>query len=503
MRFLRLGLIVGLALAVSGCGAKKQAGSIPAGAEFAPASVPVYIALATDPNGVQWKAAERLLNRFPGREKLFASAKKDLAKDGLDWSRDVEPALPPVVHIVWVDFENDGSNVVGYAKPKDEAKFAKLLESGDADDVLVHRKVEGWTVFSDTQAKIDRFLSARSNGDPLTDNRAFKDAMGKLPEDAAARGWVNGESIQAAIDRAAASEPDAQSFKEFSKQFGTLESASFSAKAEDDGIKVVAAYVAKGQPKTGNFSAELDETLPSGALAYVSFGNLEDFLNGVLDGVDKSIPEFKTQRAQIETALGFTLKGDLFPLFSKEGALAVYRQPNERQFPIVLFALRVPDEADARRVVDRLAAFAALSGKDSGLTVHDVTVGGAKGKEIVYVYVEGILVVSIFAVVTDGKVFLTNEKATLAQALDDSSKLADDAVYKAARDSSGAPDESLGFVYLNLRASLPYIFDYAQGSDPSAITPDVTANTKPLESAFLFAKRDGDRISVSGFLAIK
>jgi hypothetical protein len=501
MRFLRLGLVVGLALAVSGCGGKKQSGSIPAGAEFAPASVPVYIALATDPNGVQWKAGERLLNRFPGREKLFASAKKDLAKDGLDWSRDVEPALPPEVHIVWVDFENGGSNVVAYAKPADEAKFAKLLESGD--DPLVHRKVEGWTVFSDTQAKVDRFLSVRSNGDPLTDNHAFNDAMGKLPEDAAARGWVSGESIQAAIDRAAASDPDAQSFKGFSEQFGTLESASFSAKAEDDGIKVETAYVAKGQPKTGNFSAELDRTLPSGALAYVSFGNLEDFLNGVLGSADTSFPEFKTQRTQIEQALGFSLKGDLFPLFSKEGALAVYRQPNERQFPIVLFTLRVPDEADARRVVDRLAAFAALSGKDSGLTVHDVTVGGAKGKEIVYVYVEGILVVSIFAVVTDGKVFVTNEKATLAQALDDSSKLADDAVYKAARDSSGAPDESLGFVYLNLKASLPYIFDYAQGSDPSAITPDVTANTKPLESAFLFAKRDGDRISVSGFLTIK
>ncbi|HMI98871.1 MAG TPA: DUF3352 domain-containing protein [Gaiellaceae bacterium] len=493
MRAIRIGLIVALALAVSGCGAKKESGSVPTGAEFAPASAPAYIALETDPNGVQWKAGERLLNKFPGREKLFASARMDLAKDGLEWSRDVVPALPPEVHIVWVDFRNDGSDIVGYAKPKDEAKFAKLIESGD--DPLVHQKVEGWTVFSDTKAKIDRFLSARSNGDPLTDNHAFNDAMGKLPADAAARGWVSGESIQAAIDRAAAGSPDAQSFKSFSKEFGTLESASFSAQAEDDGIKVEAAYVAKGQQQTGNFSDELDQTLPSGALAYVSFGNLEDFLNGVLEGVDKNLPEFKTQRAQIETALGFSVKDDLFPLFSKEGALAVYS--SDELVPNILFTLRVPDEAKARRIVDRLAAFAELSGKDSGLTVRDVTVNGAKGKQIGY---EG---QSIIAVVSDGKIFVSNSKDTLDKALGGGSKLADDEVYKKAREASGAPGDSLGFVYLNLRAGLPYIFDFVKKSDPGAITPDVTANTKPLESAFLYGKRDGDRISVSGFLTIQ
>jgi hypothetical protein len=92
---------------------------------------------------------------------------------------------------------------------------------------------------------------------------------------------------------------------------------------------------------------------------------------------------------------------------------------------------------------------------------------------------------------------------TLAQALLDGAKLADDDVFKKAREASGAPDESLGFVYLNLKAGLPYIFDFAEKSEPGSITPDVKANTKPLESAFLFGKKDGDRISLSGFLTIQ
>jgi len=31
----------------------------------------------------------------------------------------------------------------------------------------------------------------------------------------------------------------------------------------------------------------------------------------------------------------------------------------------------------------------------------------------------------------------------------------------------------------------------------------VRANVKPLESVFLFGKKDGDRVSLSGFLTIK
>ena len=491
MRVLRVGLLVAVALAAAGCGTKKQPGSVSAGAEFAPASVPLYVSVSTDPNGSQWKAGERLLSKFPGREMLFASARKDLKKQGLDWNRDVKPALPDTVQVVFLDFANNGTDVVGYARPKDEIKFNKLLESGSSP--AVHRKIDGWTVFADKSAILDRFASARVSGDSLSSVKSFRDAIAKLPSNAAIRGWVSGSSVQAEIDKQAAKNPSAQQFKQFSQSFGKLESASFSAGAEDQGVNVQAAYQTSNAPKLGNFSSELVGALPSGALVYVSFGNLQDYLNQVVQSADSNLPQFQKQRSQIEQALGFSLKDDLFPLFSKEGAVAVYR--GGELLPNVVFALRVPDESKAQRVIDRLAALADLSG---GKTAT-VMVKGVTAKEIS----DPNSGISVIAAVTGGKAFVTNSKAALEQALGGSKKLSDDSVFRNARQASGAPDKTTGFIYVNLRAGLPYLFDFAQSSQPGSITPDVRANTKPLDSVFFYGKQDGDRVSVSGFLTIK
>src|SRR5687768_187768 len=129
MRFARIGLLVALVLAASGCGATKESGSVPAGAEFAPASAAAYFTVATDPEGSQWEAVDSLLERFPGRDKLLADAQEELEADGLDWETDIKPALPEDMHVVWLGFANDGEDIVGYAKPKDEEKFLALLDS--------------------------------------------------------------------------------------------------------------------------------------------------------------------------------------------------------------------------------------------------------------------------------------------------------------------------------------------------------------------------------------
>ena len=62
---------------------------------------------------------------------------------------------------------------------------------------------------------------------------------------------------------------------------------------------------------------------------------------------------------------------------------------------------------------------------------------------------------------------------------------------------------AFAFFYANLGAGLPYIYKFAESSTPGSITPEVRANTKPLQSVFLYAKRDGKRVSLSGFLTIK
>jgi hypothetical protein len=491
MRVISSGLLVAAVLAVAGCGTTKQAGSVPAGADFAPASSAVYISGVTDPSSTQWEKADKLLGRFPGREKLLASFRKELRKDDLTWEQDIKPALGDELNLALLSFEDPDNNYVFFTKPKDEAKFNKLLETGD--DVQVHRKIDGWTVFADNKKSLDNFEQAQSSGDSLSDKDAFRDAMKDLPDDATLRGYVSGESLYALINKEAATDPDAKTFEQFSKSFGRLESLSFSTAAEDDGVAVEAAFTNTKEYNIGNYKPELDDALPSGALLYLSFGNLEDFFNRTLASADESFPAFKAQRSQIEAALGFELKTDLFPLFSKEGAIAIYK--GGELAPNVLFVLRVPDEAKARRIVDRFAALASLGGGTS----RTVKVHGVDATEITIAEAG----FSILAAVTDGKAFVTNSKTELEQALGDAKKLADDAVYQEARDAAGAPDETASFVYTNLEAGLPYVFDFAERDEPGSITPDVRANTKPLQSAVFYAEQDGKRTSLSGFLTIK
>jgi hypothetical protein len=106
--------------------------------------------------------------------------RKDLRKDNLTWERDVKPALGDELNLALLSFEDADHNYVFFTKPKDEAKFDKLLEAGD--DPQVHRKIDGWTVFADNKLSLDNFEQARSSGDSLSDKDEFRDAMGSLSE---------------------------------------------------------------------------------------------------------------------------------------------------------------------------------------------------------------------------------------------------------------------------------------------------------------------------------
>jgi uncharacterized protein DUF3352 len=490
MRGLHLSLLAAFVLATVGCGGATKKSELPAGAAFAPSSAAAYISGITDPSSAQWRSADHLLSRFPGRGELLADFRKEMKKEGLTWERDIKPALGDDINIVWLDFANDGDNLVVYAKPKNEAKFIKLVESGD--DPVVHRKIEGWTVLAEKKAQLDRFANARSSGS-LADEDTFRNAMEKMPDDAAVRGYVSGKSIDQALEREAAGGVDAQTFRRVSESFGKLESLAFSASAENEGVRLEAASKSDPEPDVGNFSPALADQLPSGALMYVSFGNLEDFLRSILDSADKNFPGFQTQRAQFEDALGFSLKADLLPLFSREGGLAVYRGS---PIPGIVFMLDVEGKEDkAQNVMRRFGALASLGG---GAQTRTFKVDGVEAREITFP-LEGF---SVFSAVDDGKLVVTSTQKRLSDALGGGDKLADDPVYKQARESAEAPDETVGFVYANLREGLPFLFDAVEASGDQ-VPLDARANTKPLESAFLFAKRDGDRFSLSGFVSIR
>ena len=493
VRVIRVAALLAIALAFVGCGAKNQASSsIPEGADFAPASSVLYVTGVTDPSSDQWQKIDALLGKFPGRAKLIASFKKDLAKDGLTWEGDFKPALGDEVDLVLLSYENADHNYVFFTKPRDEAKFNKVLESGGPEDRQVHTKIDGWTVFADNQKSLDNFAAAHSAGNSLSDEDAFKDAMGDLPDDSVVRGYLPGQAIADAIEKEAAKQPDAQSFKQFTDSFGKLRYVSFSSAAQDEGVSVQAGFETDQELKTGSYDAELDGTLPAGALLYLSFGDLRQALDEGLDNAAKQSPEFRQQLAQIQEALGFNLKEDVVPIFSKEGALAVY---NGAATPDALLALRTDDEDKATKLIDRLAALAGLA----GIPAKPVLVGDAKGKTFSYPEED----LTITAVVGDGKVLVSNNRALIEDALGDGKKLSDDEVYKEALDASSVPDKTSGFVYSNLKLTLPLVFTDAGEFDTGYVAPDVRANIKPLRSALLYSKQDGKRTTISGFLTIK
>src|SRR4029453_9372352 len=294
--------------------------------------------------------------------------------------------------------------------------------------------------------------------------------------------YVASEPLYDLIRKEAASDQDTQAFKNFSDSFGKLKYIALSSSAEDDGVAVQAGYESTRSTQIGRYAAGLDNTLPAGALVYLSFGDIEQYFNQALSTAGNESPEFGRQLRQIQQALGFSLKDDLLPLFSREGAIAVYNA--SESVPDVLFALRVDDEDKATQLINRLGAIpepAAARGRP-------LSIQGAQGK--VFAYPEDD--VTMYAVVGDGRVLVSNTRGRIDAALGDGEKLSDARVYREALNTSSAPDETSGFVYANLKLTIPAIFgllDAVSESDsPGAIPPDVRGNTKPLQSAILTTK---------------
>jgi Protein of unknown function (DUF3352) len=496
MRAFRVAALGALLLTLAaGCGGDEstRSGSVPEGASFAPVDTAAYVVAITDVDSEQWRAADDLLDRFPGRAKLLDSFTEELEEDDLTWEDDVRPALGDDIHVVWLDFANDGENAVGYTKPKDEAKFIELLEC--CGERMAHREIDGWTVFSDTEAKIDRFASRRSD-DSLADDDVFREAMERLPDDSLARAYLSGQQLEAAIEREAARNTDARTFRQLQKSLGTIESLSFAATAREEGVRMDAVFAGSEDPQVETFSDALAERLPAGALAYVSFGDLQDVFRGFLDSAKEDMPDFERQRRQLETALGFSLEEDLFPLCSEEGAIALY-QANENS-PGVTIMLDIEGEEDkARNVISRLGALLELAGGEG--TVEKLTI---EGVEVTHLKVPD-EDLDVFVGISDGVLIVSSTEAGFRDALSVDEALSDEEQFEQAKEAAELPDENLGYVYLDLNEAIEFFLDLSALGVGESVDPELRANLEPLESVLFYGERDGKRVLVSGFLTIK
>jgi hypothetical protein len=487
-----LAALAALALLAAGCGGGGGGGkgSVPNGASAAPASAPVFVSLDTDVTTDQWKRAQALLARFPGAAKLLQRVTKQTG--GLDLFRDILPALGPEVDVVVLDLKGGANDVVGLTQPKDKAKFDALIRKGNSSgSKLVTREVGGWTVVADSTAKIDAYAQAASGG-KLSDSKAFKDAIVRVPADSLARVYVAGAPVEAALEKSLVSGGAAPGV---TQDFGTLDSIVLSAQAEDKGIRIDGDVASKLVAPPDEYSAGLTSDLPSGALLYVSFDHLDRQVRQILKAVGEARPSFNQQLSQVETLLGISLEKDVLPVVSGEGAIAVY--PGTGQgLPAIELVLKESDEAKARKLIDRVEAIAGLG---AGLTVKKVRVSGVEVDQLTLPVLGGL---SIYYGVFDGKLVVTNSQAAISALRSIGRKLADDPLFRRISDEAGMPDRTVGFAYANLATGLPSLFGIA-GARGQKIAPSVIENTKPLQAALVYVTRSGDHYPLGGFLEIK
>ena len=343
MRVARIGLLAALVLAASGCGAAKQTPAI-GGASLVPATAPAFVSIDSDLSSDQWKKVDALLRKFPGRSQLLAAINS--TSQGLDYEKDVKPALGPELDIVWLDFANGGSNAVAITQPKSDTKFKALIDKANASDPsspkAVIGKVGDWTVVSDSQATIDRFGTEAASATKLADDGAFKDAMARLPGDSAVKVYAKGKSLFQAVQQVVPGTMPRGTFDVPPAQQPEYIAAALA--AESDGFRFAAASRLQQDPKAAAYKSKFVGDVPGDALAFFTFRG-GDQLSQV-----QSNPAYQQGLRQFEQMLGIKVAPLLGLL---KGEVAFYVRP-QAPIPELTLVAEAADEKSALTLVDGL-----------------------------------------------------------------------------------------------------------------------------------------------------
>ena len=292
--------LLALAALAAGCGSASTAAG--EGSSIVPASVPAYIAIDSDAGSSQWQRVDDLAGRFPDKQKGVDQLERSLRDDlGLDFDKDVKPALGPEIDIVWLDLEEGGNDVVALMQPGDESAFERVVAKGNAKDPsskLLYERVDGWEVMSDRQDKIDKFKAmVTPNGPVLSDDPSFAQAMGEYSDDALVKAYVSGPAVMDELRSAIPA--DATKFVD---KLGTLDWVAASVRASPDGIRLD--MTVRGQPgslllrttssaATGSsFEPSLANVIPGDALAYLAFHGAQGMFSSVESNPALASPSF-------------------------------------------------------------------------------------------------------------------------------------------------------------------------------------------------------------------
>ena len=481
LRGLSFVLVAALALAAGGCGGSDGGGGAEAGesAGFVPANAPAYVYVNTDFESDAWKNLEALLEKFPDREQGLRALREGLSGEGVTFD-EVKAALGPETAIGVLSFAGEGS-ALGLNEAKDQAKLDALIQKLDATaggEPTRKEVVDGWTIISDDQAQIEAAKRAH-DGESLADSDQFKDAIGDLEGDAVLRFYVDGA--------AAARQLDAQTQGAATSLAGggTLQSIAGQVTAEDDGLGFDVVTRTEGGQEPQTYASELLSQVPADVLLFASFNALGDQLGDV-----SSNPQLQEQLGAIQAALGISVT-ELAALFDGEAALYV-RQGSP--FPEVTLTLMVENEQQALATIDRLAT--RLGAFVGGGAPTATKIGDVDAKRL------SIQNFAVYYAAFDGKLVLSSATTGISELSGGGAKLDDDETFKQAVDSAGMPDETSGFVYVNIEDALPLLENFAQTAG-EPLPSEARANAEPLRSALFYAESEQGKARVKGFLRVE
>lgn len=472
-------LAAALGLVLAGCGG---GGSASEGARFAPAGAELFLSVDTDFDSEQWERARALLGRFPDGDRLLRSLLSDLADEGIDFDRDVRPALGPEVGIVALDLSADA--FVGFTRPPDREALERLLARAKSD--VATRIVDEWTVVADDEATLDAFEDARADGSLAAEER-FEATMAPVAADALARLYVSPEGLTGGGDL-----PRGALAAILGGDASPLAAALV---AEEEGVRVEAALRLGeragffGEP----YEAGLPDEAPGGVLLYASFDDLGRSLSALRDAFAELEPEIERDLGRLESLLGVSLEEDVFPLLAGEGALYVRAGG---LLPEVTLLLEVEDEEEARATLARLVG-AIPAGFGVG-PPREVEVAGVQAVELP---LEGAPIALHYATF-DGRLVVTTSRDGLADLREEGERLRGDEDFEQALEAAGVPDDTLGFVYLDVRRLASLLLGFAAFGAGGEELDVARRNVEPLRSVVLHGERDGDLVRLQAFLAI-
>jgi hypothetical protein len=437
------------------------------------------VAIDSDLGSSQWQTVDALATKFPDKQKAVDSIEQQLKKKGLDWERDLKPALGPEMDVVMLDLASPDETVV-IMKPKDQGALERAVKKGNETDPsnrLLYDRFHGWTVMSDKQSAINAFEKASDAAKhKLSEDKIFSAAMGKAG-DGILRAYVNGASVMTAAQSYLG--PDAAPY--FQK-LGTLDWLLMTLRAKPDGIAWDTTVHGTPGKAFKNWNApvsdgSLQNSVPKDALLYLAFHGAKGMLGGLGGNPILQQPGFKGLGASLQQ-LGTILVG--------ENALYV-RAAHSSNVPEITFIAAPENGVDGAAVLDRiLKRFANGLGTPQRTTIAGVPVRavGAGPVAVRYANVHGKLVVTDLP---SGIVFAKNGGESLSDSQD----------YQDAATSSALPLSPQVVLYVDIHSSIPAIERFQR------LPPDVKRNLTPLRSVVEYAVSRSHEFQVSFFLRIK